>query len=78
MKKDKDKITPDEERRQQEDQTNELILAEDAVQTSVYLATAPDCCSGAEQLDRVLGMLGANVEDDDLYHDEDEHQTMGM
>lgn len=37
--------TPTEERQMQEDETNEMILAEDAVQTTAYLANAPDCCS---------------------------------
>ena len=31
--------TPTEERQMQEDETNEMILAEDAVQTTAYLAT---------------------------------------
>ena len=56
------------EKQQAEQETNEMILAEDAVETSVYLANAPACCSGAEQLDHVLGMLGANVLDDEIYH----------
>ena len=68
----------DPEREQAERETNEMILAEDAVQTTTYLANAPDCCSGAEQLGNVLGMLGADVMDDDVYHDEDEHPKMSM
>lgn len=62
----------------QKDKTNEMILAEDAVETTVYLANAPDCCSGSEQLNHVLGMLGANVMDDDIYHSEDQHPKMSM
>ena len=49
-------ITPTEERKEQENENNEILLAEDAVQTTAYLANAPDCCSGAEQLGNVLGM----------------------
>lgn len=60
------------------EKTNELITAEDSVETSIYLANAPDCCSSAEQLDHILRMLGANVMDDDIYHSEDEHQQMSM
>ena len=64
--------------KQKENETNEMILAEDAVQTTFYLATAPDCCSGAEQLDHVLGMLGADVMDEDVYHSEDQHPKMSL
>lgn len=70
--------TPTEERQMQEDETNEMILAEDAVQTTAYLANAPDCCSGAEHLDNMLGMLGADVMDEDIYHSEDEHPKLSM
>lgn len=70
--------TPTEERQMQKDETNEMILAEDAVQTTAYLANAPDCCSGAEQLDNMLGMLGADVMDEDVYHSEDEHPKLSM
>ena len=70
--------TPTEERQMQEDETNEMLLAEDAVQTTAYLANAPDCCSGAEQLDNMLGMLGADVTDEGVYHSEDEHPKLSM
>ena len=48
------------------------------MQTSVYLANAPDCCSGAEQLGNMLGMLGADVADEDIYHSEGQHPKMSM
>lgn len=64
--------------KRQENETNEILLAEDAVQTTAYLANAPDCCSGAEQLDHVLGMLGADVMNEDVYHSEDQHPKMSM
>lgn len=70
--------TPAEERQMQGDETNEMLLAEDAVQTTAYLANAPDCCSGAEQLDNMLRMLGADVMDEDVYHSEDEHPKLSM
>ena len=66
------------EQRRKENETNEMLLADDAVQTTAYLANAPDCCSGAEQLGNILGMLGADVMDEDVYHDEDEHPRMSM
>jgi hypothetical protein len=72
-------MTPTEERQKQEEsETNEMILAEDTVQTTVYLANAPDCCSGAEQLGNVLGMLGVDVMDEDVYHTEDQHPKLSM
>lgn len=46
-KKQNQLATPTEQRQEQERQTNEALLAEDAVQTTAYLANAPDCCSGA-------------------------------
>lgn len=69
---------PEIEMQKQENETNEMLLAEDAVQTTAYLANAPDCCSGAEQLDNVLGMLGADVMDEEVYHREDTHPTLRM
>lgn len=71
-------MTPTEDQQKQENQTTEILLAEDAVQTTAYLVNAPDCCSGAEQLDHVLGMLGADVMDEDVYHSEDQHQRLSM
>lgn len=64
--------------KRQENETNEILLAEDAVQTTAYLANAPDCCSGAEQLDHVLGMLGADVMDENVYHSEDQHPKLSL
>ena len=71
-------MTPTEARQEQENETNEILLAEDAVQTTAYLVNAPYCCSGAEQLDHVLGMLGADVMDEDVYHSEDQHPRLSM
>ena len=71
-------MTPTEDQQKQENQTTEILLAEDAVQTTAYLVNAPDCCSGAEQLGNVLGMLGADVTDEDIYHSEDEHPKLRM
>lgn len=71
-------MTPTEDRQEQQNETNEILLAEDAVQTTAYLANAPDCCSGAEQLDYALGMLGADVMDEDVYHSEDQHPKMSL
>lgn len=56
-----------------EEETNEMITAEDLVEQAVHAANAPECCSDAEQAENMLEMLGANIMDDDIYHDEDEH-----
>ena len=61
-------MTPTEARQEQENETNEVLLAEDAVQTTAYLVNTRECCSGAEQLDHVLGMLGEAVLDLSLIH----------
>ncbi|MBS5733239.1 MAG: hypothetical protein KHW87_00850 [Clostridiales bacterium] len=71
-------MTPTEDQQKQENETTEILLAEDAVQTTAYLANAPDCCSGAEQLDHVLGMLGADVMDENVYHSEDQHPKLSL
>ena len=71
-------MTPTEERQEQENDTTEMILADDAVQTTAYLANAPACCSGAERLGNVLGMLGVDVMDEDVYHTEDQHPKLSM
>lgn len=79
MKRSKDRTYHDEVEKQHEkdvEETNRLISAEDAIETSIYLENAPDCCSGAEKLSNVLGMLGANVTDEDIYHDPDEHSKI--
>lgn len=80
MKKEKPNhpVDPDEESRQKENEINEMITAEDAVQTTAYLMNAPECCSGGEQLGNMLGMLGADVMDDTVYHDEDQHPGLKM
>ena len=72
------KDAPLKQMEQAEKEENELLTAEDAVQTSIYLANAPDCCSGKQQLNNMLGMLGADVADDDIYHNEDTHPKMMM
>ena len=69
---------PEQKKLQAEKETNEMLLAEDAVQTTAYIVGAPDCCSGAEQLDNMLGMLGADIMEEDIYHGEDEHPKMTM
>lgn len=66
-------VDPSEE---QEDQVNDMITTEDLVEQAIYAVAAPDCCSDGEQAQNMLGMLGANIMDDEIYHDEDEHPCM--
>ena len=40
----------------QENETNEMFLSEDAMRTTAYLTNTPNCCSGAEQLENMLGV----------------------
>lgn len=72
------KSTPTEEREKSGSETNEMILAEDAVETTIYLAAAPDCCSPEEKLGNMLGMLGSNICDEDIYHSENDHINLKM
>ncbi len=61
----KKRNTPTEERQAQEQETSEMLLAEDAVQTTVYLANAPDCCSGEDQCRRLRRVRPSAVADDE-------------
>ncbi len=47
-----------------------MITAEDVAEQAVYVIHAPDCCAD-EQAENMLAMLGANVVDEAIYHDED-------
>lgn len=66
------------EEEQAEEETNEIIAAEDLVEQAVYAANAPDCCSESDQAENMLAMLGANIVDDEVYHDEDECPRLNM
>ena len=48
------------------------------MQTTAYAMSAPSCCSPTEQLDNMLSMLGADIEDDTLYHEESAHNNLSM
>ena len=52
------------------EETNNLITAEDLVEQAFYKTHAPDCCADKDA-ENMLGMLGANIVDTDIYHDED-------
>ena len=69
--------TAEEEHRQEVDEVTDMITTEDVVEQAVYMANAPDCCAD-EHAENMLGMLGANVVDEEIYHDEDECPKLGM
>ncbi len=68
---DKTKLTPEEQRKLEIDETTDMITAEDMVEQAVYAANAPDCCADG-QAENMLGMLGANIVEPEIYHDESE------
>ena len=63
--------TAEEEHRKEVDETTDMITTEDVVEQAVYMANAPDCCAD-EHAENMLGMLGANIVEPEIYHDEDE------
>lgn len=65
-------------REKDEKQLNDMISLEDCVETTIYASHAPDCCSAEERLGNILGMLGADVIDEDVYHREEDHPVPSM
>lgn len=51
----------------------DILTAEDLAEQAEYAANAPKCCSEKERALNMLGMLGSNIADEDIYHDESEH-----
>lgn len=70
-------ITAEEEHRKEVDETTDIITAEDIVEQAVYAANAPDCCAETHA-ENMLSMLGANIVDEEVYHDEDECPKLEM
>lgn len=66
--------TAQEEHEEKVAETVDMITAEDLVEQAVYAANAPDCCSGEQQAENMLDMLGANIMDGDIYHSPEEHK----
>lgn len=67
-------LTPQEEHEAEVAHTTDMITAEDLVEQAVYAVNAPDCCSGEEQAENMLDMLGANFVDSSIYHTPEEHK----
>lgn len=70
----KKKPTPQEEYEEKVAEAVDMITAEDLVEQVVYAANAPECCSGGQQAENMLDMLGANIFDGDIYHTPEEHK----
>ena len=54
----------------------DILTAEDLAEQAEYAANAPKCCSEKERALNMLGMLGSNIADEDIYHDESEHDEV--
>ena len=59
------------------DETNDLISTEDIVEQAFYAMNAPECCAD-KRAENMLGMLGANIIDEEIYHDEDDCPKIKM
>ena len=66
------------EKREQEKQLNDMISLKDCVETTIYASNAPKCCGAGERLGAMLGMLGADVLDENVYHREEDHPVQTM
>lgn len=58
---------------EQEEETVDMITAEDLAEQLVYATFAPECCSPEERSENMLKMLGANIVNEDVFHDESDH-----
>ena len=61
------------EQEKEKQETIDTMTGEDVMEATAYMANAPDCCSAEEKAANVLGMLGANIIDESIYHTEEEH-----
>ena len=64
------------ERNDEKQKATDILTAEDIAEQAEYAANAPKCCSEKERALNMLGMLGSNIADEDIYHDEDEHDEI--
>lgn len=65
-------------KRTEEDKVTDMITAEDLAEQALYAANAPDCCTEEEKAKNMLAMLGANVSDETVYHNESEHMRQAV
>ena len=64
------------EKSYEKQKATDILTAEDLAEQAEYAANAPKCCSEKERALNMLGMLGSNIADEDIYHDEDEHDEI--
>ena len=65
-----------EEEYEDEQECTDMRTAEDIAEQAEYAANAPKCCSEKERALNMLGILGSNIADEDIYHDESEHDEV--
>ena len=65
-----------EEEYEDEQECTDMRTAEDLAEQAEYAANAPKCCSEKERALNMLGMLGSNITDEDIWHDESEHDEV--
>ena len=61
------------EKSDEKQKVTDMLSAEDLAEQAEYASNAPKCCSEKERALNMLGMLGSNIADEDIYHDESEH-----
>ncbi len=61
------------EKSDEKQKVTDMLSAEDIAEQAEYVSNAPKCCSEKERALNMLGMLGSNIADEDIYHDESEH-----
>ena len=64
------------EKNDEKQKTTDMFAAEDLAEQTEYAANAPKCCSEKERALNMLGMLGSNIVDEDIYHDEGDHDEI--
>lgn len=64
------------EKSDEKQKVTDMLSAEDLAEQAEYAANTPKCCSEKERALNMLGMLGSNIADEDIYHDEYEHDEI--
>ena len=64
------------EKSDEKQKATDILTAEDIAEQAEYAANAPKCCSEKERALNMLGMLGSNIADEDIYHDESDHDEI--
>ena len=64
------------EKSDEKQKVTDMLSAEDIAEQVEYAANAPKCCSEKERALNMLGMLGSNIADEDIYHDESDHDEV--